>query len=136
MRDFDELVAGYGKLDEQVKSLKKLQDGDKEEIKNRLVSMGIDTYSAGGYTVKRTVSSRESLDEEKALELLKADWILQHGTPKGCPYIKVREYLDLSELENAIYTKQITPDILQKLDSCREITTVITLKCTKKKEKE
>ena len=133
VQSLDELVADYGKLDTQVKALKKLQDTGKEEIKTRLTALSLDSYSAGGFVVKKIVSQRESFDEEKALVILKHDWVTNHGS-EVCPYIKTKQYLDMAELENAIYNKNITPDILKELDGCREVTPVITLKCSAEKK--
>jgi hypothetical protein len=48
-----------------------------------------------------------------------------------CPYIKTREYIDMEALENAIYQKELTPSVLADMDKCREVTTVVTLRCKK-----
>jgi len=132
---FDELVENYGKLDEQIKDLKKALDADKESIKNELVSMGEDKWTAGGYTVQRVVSERETLNEEKLLPILKHHWTALHGSME-CPFIKTKEYIDMDALENAIYSKELTPNVLADMEKCREVTTVVSLKCKKAKTEE
>lgn len=131
---FDALVADYGAIDTKVKELKKIQDDEKESIKATLTETNLSSYTAGGYTVTKVVSNREKLDEEKALVILKKDWIYKYGSME-CPYIKTREYVDLDALENAIYVGDVDKETIKKLDECREVTTVISLKCAKEKPK-
>lgn len=133
MTDIDALVAAYGAKDAQAKQLKKEMDTDKETIKEFLSAQSDQTYTAGGYTVQRVVSERETLNEEKLLPLLKGYWTATHGSME-CPYIKTREYVDLDKLEEAIYQKELTPELLTQMESCREVTTVVSLKCKKAKE--
>ena len=129
----DALVSDYGHKDAQIKELKKDFDVTKETIKNMLAIGGVSEWTSGGYTVQRVVSERESLNEEKLLPILKAYWASTHGSME-CPYIKTREYVDMDALENAIYQKELTPSVLTDMDKCREVTTVISLKCKKSKE--
>ena len=131
--NIDEVVESYGHKDEELKLLKKSCDADKEYIKNYLANLGEDKYSAGGYTVQRVVSERETLNEDRLLPILKSYWITTHGS-MDCPYIKTKEYIDMDKLEEAIYQKELTPSILLEMDKCREVTTVISLKCKKAKE--
>lgn len=133
MIDIDALVAAYGAKDAQAKQIKKEMDADKETIKEFLSSRSEQSYTAGGYTVQRVVSERETLNEEKLLPLLKGYWTATHGSME-CPYIKTREYVDMDRLEEAIYQKELTPEILTAMNDCREVTTIVALKCKKAKE--
>ena len=132
MQSLDDLVSDYGHVDSQIKSLKKIADEEKEEIKSILVERGETTWTAGGYTVQKVVSERESLNEEKLMPILKQYWASAHGSME-CPFIKTREYVDMDRLEEAIYQKELTPSVLAEMDKCREVTTVVSLKCKKTK---
>ena len=134
MSKLDELVADYGEVDAKVKELKKIQDSEKETIKDMLTESNLSSYAAGGYVVTKVVSNREKLDEEKALVILKNDWVSKYGSME-CPYIKTKEYIDMDALEAVIYTGEIDTETLKKLDTCREVTPVISLKCAKEKPK-
>ena len=125
-----DLIKRYGDNDHQIKELKKICDKDKETIKNQLALMDVNKITSNGYTVQRIESVKESLDEEKLLPIIKHYWASTHGSME-CPYIKTREYIDMDALENAIYQKELTPSILSEMDKCREVTTVVTLRCKK-----
>jgi len=131
---FDALVADYGQIDEKAKELKKIQDSEKEEIKKRMSEQNISSHTAGGYTVTKVVSNREKLNEDKALVILKQDWVSKYGSME-CPYIKTREYIDMDALEAVLYAGEIDKETLKRLDACREVTEVVALKCTKAKPK-
>lgn len=131
--ELEKVVARYGENDAKMKELKKLCDGDKVTIKNALQNSDTDTITAGGYTVKCTVSNRESLNENKMLSILKQDWETRYPDQE-CPYIKTREYVDMDELESVLYAGDLPADVLKSLDDCREVTEVVTLRCTKAKE--
>lgn len=131
--DIDILVHTYGDADAQMKGLKKTCDGLKETIKEYLATHNEKAISAGGYTVQRVVSERESLNEEKLIPILKQYWATNHGSME-CPFIKTKEYVDMDRLEEAIYQKELTPSVLAEMEKCREVTTVVALKCKKNTE--
>jgi len=132
--DFNKLVAHYGEVDNQIKTLTKELESDKVTIKNIMGEDNLDNYTAGGYKVVRQVSYRTKVDEDKMLKVLKEDWQNRYGEQQ-CPYIKVREYVDMDQLESVIYAGELPFEVLTKLDDCQEKTEVITLKCSKVKEK-
>lgn len=123
--ELKDLIPLYGEHDTQFKELKKICDVEKEEIKNQMKELDSDAESYGGFKVTRSVSKRESFNEEKALNILK-----NHGLLNA---IKTREYIDMDALENEIYQGSISNDVLLELDECRSETEVVTLKCTKTK---
>lgn len=135
MHKLDELVAEYGKRDAEIKTLKKITDAEKEQIKELLVQEKEDSWTSGGYTVQRVVSERETLNEERLLPILKDDWIKLHGSME-CPYIKTKEYVDMDALETALYEGTIPQSTLAEMEKCREVTTVVALKCKKAKTEE
>jgi len=135
MHKLDELVAEYGKKDADIKTLKKITDAEKEQIKDLLVESNVDSWTSGGYTVQRVVSNRETLNEDKLLPILKEDWSATHGSME-CPYIRTVECIDMNALETAIYEGTISQDVLLKMNGCKETTTVVALKCKKAKTEE
>ena len=134
-RTFNDLINDYGDRDAQIKSLKRLCDEEKEQIKNFLAQEGYEYFSTDYYTVSRVVSERETLNEEKLIPILKSYWITTHGSME-CPYIKTKEYIDMDKLEEAIYQKELTPNVLAEMDTCREVTTVVALRCKKNTKKQ
>ena len=134
-RTFLEIIDDYGARDEQIKSLKRLCDEEKEQIKDFLAQGGYESFSTQNYTVNRVVAERETLNEEKLLPILKSYWITTHGSIE-CPYIKTKEYIDMDRLEEAIYQKELTPSVLAEMDTCREVTTTVALRCKKNTKKQ
>jgi hypothetical protein len=49
--------------------------------------------------------------------------------------IKTREYVDYDVLEKLLYNQKITPYGLKKIEDCREVKEVVTLRITKSKGK-
>lgn len=134
-RTFNDLINDYGDRDTQIKSLKRLCDEEKEQIKEYLAEHGQDNYSTGHYTVSRIVAEQETLNEEKLLPILKSYWATTHGSVE-CPYIKTKEYIDMDKLEEAIYQKELTPNVLAEMDACREVKTTVALRCKKNTKKQ
>ena len=130
----DKLVSHYGEIDSQIKSLSKELDSDKVTIKNIMQDDNLDNYTAGGYKVTRQVSYRTKIDEDKMLDVLKADWKQRYGDT-DCPYIKTKEFVDMDTLESVIYAGELPNDVMAKLNDCQEKTEVVALKCSKVKEK-
>ena len=132
-----DLITSYGAHNTEFKALKKVCDGEKEQIKKSMLTQGISEQSAGGYKVTCTTTKRESLNEEQLLQVLKRDWEIRYGESVPCPYIKTREYVDMEVLETVLYANELPQSTLLELDSCRTSTEVVTLRCSKaKKEQE
>lgn len=134
MAKLDTLVSSFGEHDAQAKELKKICDSEKTEIKDIMSKGDMKEYSAGGYTVKYSISHRENLNEGKMLEILKKDWQSKYGN-EPCPYIKTAEYVDMDELEAVLYANELSDDVLADLDKCREVTEIVKLTCSKEKKK-
>ena len=127
------LVADYGENKSTFDLLKKECDRQNAEIKTLMTELDCTEYTSGGYTAKYSVQHRESMNEDKLLELLSAE-DYQHYLDLGI--IKQKDYIDGDALENAIYHEKIDKDILLKMDSCRETKDVPVLKISKAKETE
>lgn len=135
-KTLDELIEQYGDHNADFGSLKKICDAEKSQIKDLMSSAGLKEKTVGQWKVSYIVSERESLDEEKLLKILIRDWTKRYDDTTPCPYIKTKQYIDMDILESVLYAGEIPNDVLVKMDECRNVTEVITLKCNKVKSKE
>lgn len=124
----DVLVPQYCADKANFDALKKVCDLENSQIKEQMLKEGKDTYSAGGYTVKRTVSSRESLNEDKLIEVLKKHKI------EGV--VKTKEYVDLDELETYLYHNEPKDGFATDLANCKTVNEVVQLRISKAKKTE
>lgn len=131
--NLEELIPIYGDHNSEFNSLKKICASENEEIKKLMSKENLTEKSYGGYKVTYSVSERESLNEDAMLEILKEDWEKNHKN-EDCPYIKTKEYIDMDELEKALYSNSIDNDVLVALDGCRTVSEVVTLRCHKQKK--
>lgn len=124
------LVAMYGNNKSKFDTLKKECDVQNAEIKTLMSELNCTEYTSGGYTAKYSIQHRESMNEDKLLELLSEDY--QYYLDLGI--IKQKDYIDSDMLEDAIYHNKIDKDTILKMDLCRETKDVPTLKISKSKE--
>ena len=71
----EELIPRYALNKNELDSYTKICKEENEQIKAALVAIGENEYSAGGYTVKRIVAVKESMNEAKLLEVLRQNGI-------------------------------------------------------------
>ena len=118
---FKELIKSYYELNEQKKkyesSVKKLN----VEIKDYMSEHGLEVYNFDDYSVKKSISERVKFNEDLLVQLIR-----EMGRED---LIKVKEYVDLDELEREIYRESIDAS---KLAPSQEITEVVTLSVKKK----
>lgn len=133
MQKLDELIPQFAEHKEQAGELKKVCDSENAEIKDIMAEAGLKKYEADGYTATYIESKRESMNEEKLLNLLHNTFSKKQLKDLGL--IKTVEQVDESALENAIYHNLMGSEFVEKMAECKETSTVITLKVTKKKEK-
>ena len=131
----DELIESYGSHNAEFGSLKKVCDHEKEQIKQSMLTQGLPEKTAGGWRVTCTTSTRETLNEEQLLQILKKDWLARYGEDIPCPYIKTREYIDMDVLETVLYADELPKATLLEMDACRIVSEVVTLRCSKAKPK-
>ena len=124
----DELIPQYATDKSQLDALKKVCDSANAIIKEQMFNQATDTYTAGGYTAKRTVSVRETLNEERLIAILHKHKI------EGV--IKTKEYVDMDALEDYLYNHEQTNELATDLASCKSTTEVVQLRVTKAKKKE
>ena len=122
----DTLIPQYAENKGLLDDYKKICDEENKQIKE-LMEEG--SYEAGGWKATKSVTTRDSMNEEKLLDVLKKSGFTQTSI------IKTKEYVDMDELESAIYNGLIEKDVLMKIDKCRESKEVVTLRISKVKEK-
>lgn len=123
----DELVPLYAENKKNLDNFTKVCDSEKAEIKRQLETAGKKEHSAGGYTVKYVVSSRETMNEDKLLDVMR-----KFNIPG---VIKTKEYVDMDALESYLYNHELSSDFATELDHCRESTPVVQLRLSKTKKK-
>lgn len=123
----EELIPMYALNKQELDSYTKLCKEENEQIKAALVELGQNEYSAGGYTAKRTVVVKESMNEAKLIEVLR-----QNGIDVA---IKTKEYVDMDALEAYLYNNIPSEELARQLDGCRTTTETVQLRLSKVKPK-
>lgn len=121
------LIPQYAANKSELDNYTKICKEENEQIKAALVELGENEYSAGGYTVKRIVAVKESMNEEKLIEVLR-----QNGITDA---IKTREYVDINALEAYLYNNEPSADLARQLEGCRTTTETVQLRLSKTKAK-
>ena len=131
--ELDKLIASYILNKGEFDSLKKITERDNGRIKDMMFELNLTERQVGDKIVKRIVQERESLNEERLLELIKA----KCSPEIQARIIKTKEYVDTDCLEDVIYSGTLSSDFLIDMDTCREVKEVVTLRVSKvKKAKE
>lgn len=128
LNDLDELIPQYALNKSEMDSYKKLCDKENAQIKSIMQNFGMPTYNVGDYKASYIISKRESMNEDKLLEIAHF-----YGIPE---IVKTKEYIDFDALENAIYNGKISDDVLLEMDKAKEVKEVVTLRVTKIKKQE
>ena len=133
MQKLDELIPQFAEHKEKEGELKKLCDIENLEIKQLMAQENLKKYEAGGYQVNYIESNREKMNEEKLLGLLHKHFSKKQL--KELKLVKMVEQIDENALENAIYNNLVGAEFVTEMASCKESTTVVSIKLTKRKEK-
>lgn len=131
--NFGEIVSSFGKAKEELKLLKDVTDNYAKTIKEVLHENEENTYSHGGYIVKLSERVSENFNELKLLNVAKNEWEKHHPN-EPAPFIKTKEYVDMTVLESVIYNGEFDAGVL---NDCKEtkVTEVLTVKKEKKEKK-
>ena len=127
MTDLHIVVPRYFGHKTEMDFYKKQCDAENAEIKQAMKEQGIKDFEVDGIVAKYIVKNRESMNEEKLIKVLK-----DAGYDN---LIKTREYVDMDEVESALYHNAIDTDTIVEMDKCREVKEIIELRLSKKKEK-
>lgn len=123
VNDLDELIPRYALNKTELDSYKKLCDRENAQIKAIMGDFALQHYESNGYKATYTVSNRESMNEDRLLEIAH-----QFGISE---IVKTKEYIDFDALEKAIYDGKISEAILLEMDKAKESKKVITLRVSK-----
>lgn len=123
IKKLDELIPQYAMNKSEMDSYKKICDKENAQIKSIMSEYALPNYEAGGYKAIYTVSNRETMNEERLLEIAH-----QFGISE---IVKIKEYIDFDALEKAIYDGKISEEILLKMDKAKETKEVVTLRVSK-----
>lgn len=122
----DTLIPQYAENKSMLDDYKKICDDENKQIKE-LMEEG--SYEAGGWKATKTISTRETMNEEKLLAVAKKNGYYLSDI------IKTKEYIDMDKLEALLYKGNISKEVLMEIDKCRESKEVVTLRISKVKEK-
>ena len=128
----EDLIEEYGSKNTQLKGLKEEVDKSNGLIKSLMKEGNMTEAQTENWVATYSVQHRESVDEDKLLELLKKEWTARNGSMQ-CPYIKLKEYVDFDVLEDMIYNNKVTSDALACIDNCRNTKEIEVLKVTHRK---
>ena len=128
--ELNELIPQYAFNKNEFDSYKEICDKENKRIKQIMKELGEKESTAGDYTVKFTVVQRISMNEDKLLNTI----LSANLSPElQARIIKTKLYVDVAELENAMFNDKIPNNVILSLDKCRNITEVETLKIGRKR---
>ena len=115
-----ELIPSYKEHKTELKDLEEIADSENAKIKDYMGQLKADRFIAGDWVAAVSESKRESFNEPRLIEILKALGV------KGI--IKKKEYVDMDALENAIYNKELDATAVMPAKETKMITTLRILK--------
>ena len=128
LEELTTLAKQYVENKNEADSYKKICEEESTKLKKEMAELGIDELNLEGTKITRTVSNRVTLDEDKVLA------ILQSAGIKNPAIIKTKQYVDMDELEKAIYAGFIASETVVKLNDAKvKSADIVTLRVTKKK---
>ena len=129
--NLDTLIPQYAENKSILDDYKKICDEENKQIKELMAENDYVVCEVGGYVATKVIQKRDSIDEDKLLEVMKKHRLMAeaHGI------IKTKEYVDVEALEMVMYKGLIDKKILMEIDKCRSTKEVVTLRISKSKEK-
>ena len=124
--DIDSLIDDYKASKDKENALKKSNADVSDKIKSYFIDKGIDKHSTDLYTATVTITNKESLNDELAIEIIKEN--LDGALLKSV--IKQKEYIDEDALEKLVYNGDFD---ITKLEKAKIVKPVTTLRVVKKK---
>ena len=120
------LINAYAHIKAKVDEEKKDLDSRNKEIKELMKQEDIDSFDTGVNTAKFTVQRRESINEDKLIK------VLQNAGFDG-KIVKLKPYVDMDELESAIYHDQLSEEVQRQVQDCITVKEVETLRVSTSK---
>lgn len=129
------LVASYYENKQKLDEYDKLAKKENAEIKSIMLDEKRDKYECGDFKVSCTVSERESMKEDVLVSLFTSiPGFVSVAEEYGI--VKMKPVIDFDALERVLYDGRLSEDMIAELDKAREVKEVVTLRVTKKKQKE
>lgn len=127
--NFADIVDAYKSAKDDEKQVKARVSELNTQLKEEMLSKNLDTLDGNGeYCVTLSSSTKETLNEERAIEILKES--LTKAQLKEV--VKTKEYIDDDALEKLVYSGKFD---MTKLECCREVSApTYTLRVSKKKK--
>lgn len=122
----EQMIDDYKEGKDKENALKKSNNALNENIKSYMQEHNLNNASSDKYTVSLSVTNKESLNEDLAIEIIKS----KLGGPLLATVIKQKEYIDEDALEKLIYNGDFDANDLVKAKITK---TIHTLRVTKKK---
>lgn len=122
----EQMIDDYKEGKDKENALKKSNNALNENIKSYMQEHNLNNASTDKYTASLSVTNKESLNEDLAIEIIKS----KLGGPLLATVIKQKEYIDEDALEKLIYNGDFDPNDLVKAKLTK---TIHTLRVTKKK---
>nr|DAE93679.1 MAG TPA: hypothetical protein [Caudoviricetes sp.] len=123
MSELTTLVPKYAEAKKLENDSKKTATKLGNDIKAEFANQNLDSFSAGGYTVTMSISTRDEMLEDKMIDFVKSTGI------EGI--VKTKEYIDTDELEKALYNEMFTEEQLLELSKCITKKEIKTLRVKK-----
>lgn len=126
--NFADIVDEYKSVKDEEKAIKSKVSELNTALKDEMLKKDLTSLDGNGeYCVTLSSTTKESLDEDRAIEILK-----ENLTPAQIKQVvKKKEYIDDDALEKLVYNGKFD---MSKLESCRMVSTpTYTLRISKKK---
>lgn len=129
MGQIENLIVSYAENKNEMNKYKKISDKQNAEIKSYMRENELPEKEAGDYIATFSVETRESMNEDLLLEIVKGFDDLPENI------VKTKEYVDTDALEAAVYNKMISKDNILALDKARVEKRVEVLRIKKSRKK-
>lgn len=124
--DISKIIDAYKESKDEENRLHKINDETCKNIKSYMQMLGVDKADGSEYTANLSITQKESLNNDLAIEILKSN--LDEDTIKTV--IKSKEYIDEDALEKLVYAGLFD---ITKLAKAKIVKNVSTLRITKRK---
>lgn len=126
MNELKKIISSYNTNKSLESEYKDLASADNTRIKVMMEQMGISECEdiKGEVKAKVTEQKKESFIEDALIQLLKE-------TGNADNIVKTKEYVDMEELESAIYHNKIPSDVVKQMDACKEVKVTKVLRLSK-----
>lgn len=129
----DSIVSEYGQLKDKLTKIKEDCDKFNQDIKETMEENDIREFSSSdGYKVKYVVSEKETMNEEKLIDILSTKHKELSNT---LGLVKMKPYVDFDAIEKEVYNGNIPEDVMKDIGTCKETKEIVSLRLSKEKKK-